>query len=725
MTTHQMGDSNQGYSQQQNQGFNLVQLRALQSDLNGQPEWRPAAQKCSDYYDGDQLQHDVKATLQERGQPVIINNLIAPAIDGVLGMEAKTRTNLMLTADDDEGDDLQEALQEKFSDSWRLARADRACADAYASQIKSGIGWVEIYRNDDPFYGGPYNIRTVRRQEMWWDWYAQEADLSDARWLLRKRWIDVDECVSWFPEHAEIIKNAVNRWDDWANIDSFEAQDSGLVAAYHDWQSWDLKESEWLDRQRGRVVLEVIYYKVFKRGYVIDVKGGRTIEFNPNNLVHAVGVKFGTFKPRIATWASVREAWFVGPHRICDRPSVAPAGYFPIIPFFGYRKDKSGEPYGIVARMISAQDEINFRRMKLTWLLQAKRVIADKDATNMSREALLDEVERPDGYIELNPDRRNKKSISEVIQIQQDFNIASQQFSVMQDAMKQIQDVAGIYNAMLGRDSSATSGIAINSLVEQGATTLAEINDNYHYSRTRVADVLMAFLIEDLAKQSNIAVTINRADVRKRKTVMLNVSNDDGTMSNDVRRWKGHIAQAPIQQTPTFRAQLAAQLTQLVGQLPPQVQIATLDMVIELMDIPNKTAILERVRAALQIPKDPEDLTPEEQEALQAQAQAEAQQQAELQQIQQEQLALEIELGRAKVEAIKAKAEKLYRDMQSNDAKDRKTDAEAAKIVGEVAEINREAKRLTSSILDNIDAQLAGMNFDDSQAQPIHEVQDI
>ncbi|MDF5372205.1 portal protein, partial [Vibrio parahaemolyticus] len=167
---------------------------------------------------------------------------------------------------------------------------------------------------------------------------------------------------------------------------------------------------------------------------------------------------------------------------------------------------------GVVSRMISAQDEINYRRMKLTWLLQAKRVIADQDATNMSREDLLEEVERADGYIELNPDRNNKKSISEAIQIQQDFNIASQQFTVMQDSMKQIQDVAGIYNAMLGQDSSATSGVAINSLVEQGATTLAEINDNYHYSRTRVADLLMAYLIEDLAKQSNIAVTINKQD---------------------------------------------------------------------------------------------------------------------------------------------------------------------------------------------------------------------
>lgn len=43
-----------------------------------------------------------------------------------------------------------------------------------------------------------------------------------------------------------------------------------------------------------------------------------------------------------------------------------------------------------------AQDEVNFRRIKLTWLLQAnKRVIMDKDATNMSRSEVLEQSSEP------------------------------------------------------------------------------------------------------------------------------------------------------------------------------------------------------------------------------------------------------------------------------------------------------------------------------------------
>ncbi len=327
----------------------------------------------------------------------------------------------------------------------------------------------------------------------------------------------------------------------------------------------------------------------------------------------------------------------------------------------------------------------------------------------MSREDLLEEVERADGYIELNPERKNKKSISEAIQIQQDFNIAQQQFQVMQDSMQQIQDVAGIYNAMLGQDSSATSGVAINSLVEQGATTLAEINDNYHYSRTRVADLLMAYLIEDLAKESNIAVTVNKDDIHKKKVVNLNVTNDDGSMTNDVRRWKGHIAQAPIQMTATFRAQLAQQLSALVAQLPPEMQASMLDMVVELTDLPNKQEILNRIRKTLNIPKEPEDMTPEEQEA----AAAEAQKQQEMQDIQMQQLKNEVDLGAAKVEELTAKIANLNREAQSKDVADHKVEADTAKVLQEVAQVRAEADNAVNAIISNIDQQLAGLNFDE------------
>ena len=59
------------------------------SDINGQPDWRSIANRACAYYDGDQLPPEVVKVLKSAGQPITIHNLIAPTIDGVLGMEAK------------------------------------------------------------------------------------------------------------------------------------------------------------------------------------------------------------------------------------------------------------------------------------------------------------------------------------------------------------------------------------------------------------------------------------------------------------------------------------------------------------------------------------------------------------------------------------------------------------------------------------------------------------
>ena len=156
-------------------GFTLDKLLTLLGDIDSQPDWRTPATKACAYYDGDQLAEEIRAILKRRGQPEIVHNMIGPTIDGVLGLEARSRSDLMIVADDDNGEELAKGLNEKFKDAWRLSHADRACSDAYASQLKSGIGWVEVTKNPIPF-AAPYRVKYIHRREVWWDWNAQEAD---------------------------------------------------------------------------------------------------------------------------------------------------------------------------------------------------------------------------------------------------------------------------------------------------------------------------------------------------------------------------------------------------------------------------------------------------------------------------------------------------------------------------------------------------------------------
>ncbi len=64
-------------------------------------------------------------------------------------------------------------------------------------------------------------------------------------------------------------------------------------------------------------------------------------------------------------------------------------------------------------------------------------------------------------------------------------------------------------------------------------------------------------------------------------------------------------------------------MMQVTGQLPAEVQASVIDLVLELSDIPNKQEFMERVRGALGVQKDIEDMSEEEQAAVQQQAEQE------------------------------------------------------------------------------------------------------
>lgn len=266
--------------------FTHQQLLKLMGDIDGQPDWRSDANTAAAYYDGDQLPPQVIQVLQQRGQPPECQNLIAPAIDSVLGTEAKTRSDLRVEANyqNDETEKLAEALNAEFYSVCQEMRIDRTRSDAYAEQVKTGLSWVEVRRNPD-VTGTRYIAETVNRNEVYWDWTSRRPDLRDCRWLMRKRWMDLDEAVMLFPQRSEVLKCAVgNLWDDFADTDRLEGTDSDLLKGWGEKQNWSRQESEYMSVGRDRLMLYVIYYRVYERIPMMELPTGKYVEFDKDNI---------------------------------------------------------------------------------------------------------------------------------------------------------------------------------------------------------------------------------------------------------------------------------------------------------------------------------------------------------------------------------------------------------------------------------------------------------
>lgn len=623
-----------------------MRLHQKLSERDYQPEWRGLRDRCHQYYDGNQLEPAIIEMLKERNLPILITNLMQPAINGVLGMEARSRTDWFVRADDDEFTDIADALNVRVNEGLRTAKANGACSDAYKYQVVGGIGWVEAKKNKDPL-SSKYSIGMIHPDEISWD-FRSKSDLSNCNWMLRERWVDKEEAEAAFPKHKDIIKHSIGQW---SSFDTEEIARKGelLSQGYSEYQYSTRDEKEWLLPHRDMVKVYELYYRVWEAGIVLRSQDGKAAVFNENNPAHVALINSGRVKIERRSIPSLRLSWYIGPHFITDMKSPHPHNYYPYIPFFGSREDKTNVPFGLARSMLSPQDEINFRRIRLTGDLNYKRIVMDDDATAMSDTDLLANVHKANGIVKLSA--TGKREGGALFKVESDQGISQQQFQIMQDAKMLIQDVAGIYNAFLGKEGGAQSGVAINSLVEQGATTLADINDNYHFARQMIGELVLAHEVEDMRDERNVSVAIPKSRGKQAREIILNQEDENGEVTNAIAQAKTQVVLGEIQQSAGYRAQQSQMLMDFISKLPAEFQAAGLGLVIEQLDISeDKRKELEKLVQKVTGEIDPEEMTDEQR----AQAEKDQQKQAMVEELQFNEMQLAIEKLTAEIGKIKS-----------------------------------------------------------------------
>jgi len=703
-------------------GLTLEQLNAFLMDMTQEPPWRKLANQCADYYDNKQLDAEVLQLMADRGVPPLICNMIKPTVDAVLGMEAKNRRDWMVTfGDDGQSEAVAQGINKKLNVAERESMADRAISQSYSGQVKAGVGWVEVGRHSDVTRDSPYRTNYVHRREIWWDW--RKPDEEDWRYLVRKQWFDEDQLVEMLPHMKQLIMGACRGWPSYALAsisENFTAEVTTLADSLERAEnSFTVSEHEWRDTDRRRAVVYEVWYRKWKRGLVFRLPNGKWAEFDQNKPMHMALFQSGAIRPQMRVFPQIRQSIWIGPHRITDRKSPYPFNHFPYVPFFGFREDTTGIPYGLIRTMISPQDEINARRSRIQALLGSRTALIDNDALDLDHNTIdeaIDEVSRADSVLILNKDRRNGVS---AVKIENNNDLTVTQFNMLQESKQEIHQASGLFPSMLGDDSSATSGVAINSLVEQSATTLGEINDEYASGRRRVGELFLALIVEDSKHPHETTVgegKMKKAIYFNRPTGEVDAGGNE-VLENDVAMASLKLELEDVPSTPTYRAQQFTQLAEITKALPPEAQKFVIDFVIEATDHKDRAKIARRIRSALGIPEEGQDGEDQIDPATQAMQQeyeaAMAEQGAQLQEAMQAMQKLEL-----------ANADKSGQNqikMRELDLKEKELDQKAA---AEQARLDMEREQIArdadAAFMDKLSAE-AGATDQDDQAEEMRQ----
>lgn len=592
------------------------------------------------FYDNDPWSPAEKFILQQRGQMATNFNVISTTINWLIGTERRGRTDYKILPRRKDGGKAAERktdLMKYLSDS---NDSDFAFSQAFASAIKSGIGWMESgWQGEDD--GEPVYDRNESWRSMLWDSFAQNYDLSDARYMFRTRWSDVDTATAMFPERREFLELAamqqgigfgagLDEYGDFA-MDQWEELDTISSASSASANSWSSP------RERVRL-MECWFRRPAMTRLLIGGDFSGEI-FDPESIGHQNDIDTG----RSALVEKSKMRMYVALMTTKGLLHVQESPYrhnrYPFTPVWAYRRAKDGMPYGMIRGLRDLQTHINKAASKAQYVLSTNKTIMDEGAV-ADLDEYAEEVARPDAIIV------KKRGFDLAINV--DRELAPAHLDLMSRMIQMVQSTSGVTDESLGRTTNAVSGKAITARQDQGSLASAEPFDNLRYARKTHGAKMLSLTEQFMTAKKEFRITNMRGTPEY-------VTINDGLPENDIARTKADFVISEQAWNATMRQAAVTELMEFIGKVAPgqpMLLMAVLDLIAESMDIPNRDEIVKRIRQ-ISGQKDPDadpnaPPTPEEQ-AHMADAQAKQQMQARMDMAQVTKVEQDAKLSAAKV----------------------------------------------------------------------------
>ena len=610
----------------------LTLMALVRYEGDRQAEERQQMQLDEDYQDHLQWRPEDAMALMERGQAPLVYNQGRLTLDWISGSEKRMRKDykvLPRERDDEQAAEIKTKLC-KYTDDVNDTVHHRS--KAFKQAAVAGLSWLEEGLNPDPerelIYSGAEDWRNVLR-----DSHSRNLDYNtDARYLFRKKVIDLDYAIALLPHAREAMTNQARAFGTDEDIqDEWYVGERLTNAAQTEWGTPLGSMAPYIQRAgmyehgapRQSIELIECWYKVPERVKVFHSGEFAGQVAMPSNSLHAdmlasaeaagEAIFYESVKMRMRVMLCTRDT------PLLDVESPFKHQRFLLVPVWAYRRARDGMGYGIWRGMRDIQDDLNKRQSKALWSLSSNQIIVEQGAVE-DLEDLREEASRPDGII--------VKKGSKHLEFRENTSDMQANLNMAMRNTQMLRDVGGVTNENLGQNTNATSGKAIGLKQDQGALTTAEIFDNLllaikQAGRLRLSHIEQFYtapkVIRIVGEASPIEwLEVNRVDPATGR-VLNDITAREADFIVDTQDYRASMAQAAMEQ-----------VFQLLGQIAtfaPQMVLQLLDLVVDTVDIKGKDEWVARIRK-MNGQRDPtKPLTPQEEQAQLAAAQQQQKQQ--------------------------------------------------------------------------------------------------
>lgn len=303
---------------------------------------RRQSQVYQDYYDGHQWTSDEKRVLEARNQPALTFNHIKPAVNAIIGIVERGRTDPKAWGRSPNDQDAAEVATDGLRYVADISRFNVKRRDA----LKDFLVWGYCAAVQEVGQDGDIALKRIRPEEFFYDPYSRDGDFGDARYMGIAKWMDEADLRDLYPERIDQISL------------TFDVAPGGDTFRDRPKDGW-----AWVDARARRLMC----FEMYKRAQgawekCVFVAGG-ILESGPSPFVDS-----RTGRPR--------------------NPILAQSAYV----------DMDNMRYGVIKDMLGPQDAINKARSKAVHILNVAKLRVDPGLLDI--DSVRREWAKPDGIIE-------------------------------------------------------------------------------------------------------------------------------------------------------------------------------------------------------------------------------------------------------------------------------------------------------------------------------------
>lgn len=677
--------------------YTLTQLHAFVREAQEISSiWRPDSWTAEEFMDGQQYTQSDYDKLFNAGIDPLTINRVFPTINLMLGLQivnkydtgAKGRTQ----KDSEVGQLMSEGIKYIDDQSGTEFLTTRATKD----QLVPGIGWLMCCHNPDP-REEEIAVRYRDWKEMWWDPFSDPwVEPRTCRYVFHQPYKDIEHLIATFPDKKEELEAY--------SYQTSNERRSSVTSMWYDeaQQVEDMKIAYGgRDSTRRRVRPVEMWYPVYETGYWA-IYADRTAKPIPTKLppVEFYARMKGATEVVQRTVMRMWTTTFLDNIVLQDGLTPFNHDLYPFVPLVGY-VNRYKFPYGVPHQMRGQQVEINKRRSMALALLQKRRVIAEAGVVpkgpNAARDLihLYEEANKLDGFMIVQDGHGAGLQIIEGTE----KGALQAQVMMLQEAERELKEITGANDEQAGYKGQAISGIAQQKRQDQANTIIAPLTENRRRSRKLLGQLQVAEIQGRWTGERVLRVTDRISGAEKFVSLnekVLDERTGAYVIRNNVTQGKFDVIVTDAPPTDAVREQNMNLLIEWAKKSPPEMISRIMVMAMELSNLPNKDALLDKLKEIVGIDPTEEDMSADQRKArlLQAleqhkqQAQAEAQFQQQLKGLALEKAQLENDLLNAQIQAVQTKGDV---DIMKVKAADDKVKIDGFRVGAEVAD--REKRR--------------------------------